>query len=1171
MNTAAFDDSLQLQLQGGAFNMSASSGSMVWPQNAANRAMPGGAPAARPPSLNTLVANPAGLIGGGGQAAHLTPAQQQQQLQQQIQQLQAAAGGGSQVFTLNNGTRVVKAGQPYPNTTIVQNLPTGQQQLGMANVQRPPVMVGQGQIGMAQPVNLNALGLSGLQGQAGKLAFMQQQQQQQQHQQLPQQHVLVAQPQQVLQQAQAAKLHAGMGMPGGGSLAGLGAINVAGVNGMAVRPGAVYQPGVAMRQGPMGASGVRPLNMPSNSITLQQVFAPPPANITTTITSVRPAMRIPKLGTVATYNPVTGVRSATTNGVTPGGAGGAGGTPALPAGLPASLVQQVNLLQQQGGLLQPQLLGQPSGAMAVRPGTLLNGGVNATSGSQRQTTVVVGSNGITALQQQQQQAQQQQAQQQQQQQVVNITLADGTTTTTVLDQATLARMLSETSRGQAAKIQLAANHQHQQQHQQQQQQQQMRQIAAAVNQQQQQQQFLQLQQSLNGGLQQVQLSGAPSQMLVRTSAQQQLQQQLGGRGMQDNSPTAASAGQMLGGMQMLNGQGGFLQAATSQHQQQGGGANGSNINIFDGNSAALAQQLQSAGASQQQMIDGLSVVDLNSIVDQHQQQNGSQSNSQNAPHLRANHLGMGGAGGGAMSNMSSGPQQQLHHQQQQQPDMSGSSMGHLTLDDAASHQNGSGGGEACGPDAFAAGMNGGGGGAGLGGLGIGMGMAGVLGSSREDLKMILVSIGQELARHGISVETAVTSGWLGVLSPMDVAVLAEAYAEEERRVTGQPLSQQQQMQMQLQLQHQMQLQGQQMQAMQGQMHSGSQPQLQHLHGSSGGADSGGSFPRPLSGLSIGSGLGGFGPAGPGSGTAPGSAAGGGATNGSNSNPNSDMPLGEIPSLGLGGGNTTCSADRSAAAAILALTSSSARTSMSVPPSEDGNGNGGGADGPPSAPAAPLAGGTSTGSGNGNGLFDRDSTAAAVASGASGGNFGAFQYGLFGLGGLVQPGGSLSAEHDRPVDRSDDAAALADVFGEKPWPPGLGLMAEELGLNAQQHSQPQQCSGPGPKLIDSASEYEARRQAAAAAAAAVAAAACVGGQPRAASSDCHAAVGGVPSGGVGALVPLAALAASKANLSAPVAAVATIAAPDGAADTMPAESDKEMAKRFANLDLGCGFY
>eukprot|EP00198_Chlamydomonas_reinhardtii_P000668 XP_001690003.1 predicted protein [Chlamydomonas reinhardtii] len=787
---AAFDESLHLQLQG-AFNMSSSSGSMTWSQNAGARTMPG-APSAHQPSLNTLVANHA----TGGQAAQMSAAQQH--LQQQIQQLQTGTGNSSQVFTLTNGTRVVKAGQPYPNTTIVQTMPTGP--LGMMNVQRPNIM-------------------------------------------------------------------AGLGMTNGANLVGVGAMNMGGMNGMAVRPGNVFQPGVAVRQGPIGASGVRSLNMASNAITLQQVFAPPPTTITTTMTAVRPAMRIPKLGTVATYNPVTGVRSATTNGVTPGGAGSA---PALPAGLPASLVQQMSLLQQQGGLVQTQMLGQPSGAMAVRPGALQNAGVNGTGGSQRQTTVVV----------------------------------------------TLARMLSETSRGQAAKIQLAAN---QQQHQaQQQQHMQMRQMAAA----------------------------------------------------------------MLGGMQVLSGPGGFLQSATGQNQQQPGGyANGGNINIFDSGIAAQKQHV----------LDGLSVVDLNSIVDQQHQQNGSH----------------GAAEGG--------------------------------------------------PDAYAGGLNGG-----LGGLGLGMGMAGALGSSREDLKVILVSIGQELARHGISVETAVTSGWLGVLSPMDVAILADAYAEEERR-----------------------MQGQQMQAMQGQVHLGSQPHLQHLHGSSGGADSGGSFARPLSGRSIGSGLGAFGPAGTGTGTAPGSAAGSGATNGSNSTPNSDTPLGDFPNLVLGGGNTTCSADRSATAAILALTSSSARTSVSVPPSEDGNGNGtavglgAGVDGPPSAPTAPLADSVlvwgGVGSSNGKGFFNRDSAAATVTSGSS---FAAFQYGMFGLGGMA-PGGSLSTEHDRAVDRSDEAAALADVFGEKQGPPvGLGLMAEDLGLNAQcaradglalLHSHLQQSSGPGPKLIDSASE------------------------------------------------------------------------------------------------------
>lgn len=56
----------------------------------------------------------------------------------------------------------------------------------------------------------------------------------------------------------------------------------------------------------------------------------------------------------------------------------------------------------------------------------------------------------------------------------------------------------------------------------------------------------------------------------------------------------------------------------------------------------------------------------------------------------------------------------------------------------------------------------------------------------EDLKAILSSISQELARHGISVEAAVGAGWLGALSPADVALLREVHATETRRLLMQP-------------------------------------------------------------------------------------------------------------------------------------------------------------------------------------------------------------------------------------------------------------------------------------------------------------------------------------------------------------------------------------------------
>eukprot|EP00983_Pelagomonas_calceolata_P091897 1157602-Pelagomonas_calceolata.AAC.1 len=58
----------------------------------------------------------------------------------------------------------------------------------------------------------------------------------------------------------------------------------------------------------------------------------------------------------------------------------------------------------------------------------------------------------------------------------------------------------------------------------------------------------------------------------------------------------------------------------------------------------------------------------------------------------------------------------------------------------------------------------------------------VANGGKDDLHSILSSIGVELARHGISVETAVGAGWLGVLSPADVKLLREAYLGEGRRL-----------------------------------------------------------------------------------------------------------------------------------------------------------------------------------------------------------------------------------------------------------------------------------------------------------------------------------------------------------------------------------------------------
>lgn len=59
---------------------------------------------------------------------------------------------------------------------------------------------------------------------------------------------------------------------------------------------------------------------------------------------------------------------------------------------------------------------------------------------------------------------------------------------------------------------------------------------------------------------------------------------------------------------------------------------------------------------------------------------------------------------------------------------------------------------------------------------------------KDDLRAILLSIGVELARHSIDVKTAVEAGWLGVLSPTDVAVLQEAYVAEERRLANEAIN-----------------------------------------------------------------------------------------------------------------------------------------------------------------------------------------------------------------------------------------------------------------------------------------------------------------------------------------------------------------------------------------------
>ncbi|GLI70032.1 hypothetical protein VaNZ11_014769 [Volvox africanus] len=1195
-----------------------------------------------------------------------------QQLQaQQVLQLHSAPAG-PQTYNITNGTRVVKAGQPYPNTTIVQTavaVPTNpqqqpQQQLGVITMRQQNVPPPQ-----QQALQQQVQGTMGSSIQIAASGPAQQQQQQPQGQpakvvllQQPaptQPHVLVAQPQKQLiiqqqhthQQPQQLQGKLQQQRPA---------------------PAPVAFQTVALRSpGPTGPGGttIRPVG--NGPITLQTVYAPPPA-VTTVL---RPAVRIPKLGTVATYNPMTGVRSATTTNVSGGAA-----VPMMPASLPTALVQQVqkvNLLQQQssgtavsaaggaGGLktvltMQPQLHGpsmQPAGPVSTAMGNttapLVSGGSQQQyQQQQRHTTLVVAGvtgsgSGLAAtlpappthlgtavvggsLQQAQQQVihtsqhiqmvtaaggpqvhpstqqQQQLAQSQSQQQVVNITLADGTTATTVMDQATLTRMLSESSRGQAAKLQ---------------QQRQLLQpgqstgvsagsiqvqVQAQTLQQQQPQQQVLLQtapqltvpglltvlsaggsggkgrggsngngglEHLNGGLQTVHLASSapaavsgPAQVLIMGAAQASssvaggttrgllppsgLSQVARLRTVQMLGPSAGvsslhQADTMLGAQQPLL----QLQQPPDQQlqshvqllqlQQQaslgrrpsGRGLAGdveapsSSATLLEPSSLTFGQ-LQALGGQrlqQQQLhsvVEGLSVVDLGASLDQQQNLRHPQPvlGAMPGQHLQPDAMPSPiQSGGGPIS----GSNVSLLHG-------SGVNSGRL---EPASGLFSSPEGAAASVAMAAVNMAPGGGGEGAAVTASPFSSANSgSGSCREDLKAILVSIGQELARHGISVETAVTSGWLGLLTAMDVAVLADAYTDEERHLVMQQKAQSQ---------------------------PASQPPQQH------------SAAAQLGVRSVGDGA---------------------------------LSQGQAAANDLGpggsGGSSGSSGERgsTATAGILNLTSSSARTSMSVAPSEDG--------------ASTASGGVCSGT--------ELSAGGSHVPGAAGGlhdlsKFNPFQYGFL-SGGMMSVGGDLSSELEKlpagglDIDKDTDTGAMAEVFGEKTWPPfSMPVMAEEIGLSAQPHLHgvlhafpPAHASalldfrGDGrggssnaaAKIIDSASEYEARvpvlqsqqhqqhqqRQ--------HQPGVCAGGGGRLSTPELHplhfrgiSGGGGagktsgtsaptvmVGNGGAGGM--------SKGYSSAPGDMVSTAGAsgPGTAVDL-----DKEIENRFANLDLGCGFY
>ncbi|GIL87511.1 hypothetical protein Vretimale_1607 [Volvox reticuliferus] len=1219
-----------------------------------------------------------------------------QQLQaQQVLQLHSAPAG-PQTYNITNGTRVVKAGQPYPNTTIVQTavaVPTStqqrpQQQVGVITIRQQNVLPPQ-----QQALQQQVQGLQGPMGghiQVAASGPAQQQPQQAQGQpakvvllqQSPptQPHVLVAQPQkQLIVQQQHAQQQPQQVQ---GKLQ---------QQRQASAPVA-FQTVTIRPPGPAGTGGptIRPVG--NGPITLQTVYAPQPA----VTTVVRPAVRIPKLGTVATYNPVTGVRSATTSNVSGGAA-----VPLLPASLPAALVQQVqkaHLLQQQqsssqsavsaaGGLktvlaMQPQLQGstmQPMGSVstvmanATAPLVTSGGAQHQYQQQQRHTTLVVaggpgsGTGSATALQappnhmgtavvggplqqghqqvihtsqhiqmvtavggpQLHQSQQQQLAQPQPQQQVVNITLTDGTTATTVMDQATLTRMLSESSRGKAAKLQ--------------QQRQQLLpgqptgvspgpiqvQVQAQPPPPHQSQQQVMLQTSpqltgqglltalsaagggavgsgksrggvkgrggsngtnglehLNGGLQTVHLASSgqaavsgPAQVLFMSAAQtsggatggtarglvpSQGLSQVAHRTVQVVDPSAGlsslhQADTILGAQQpqqpllQLQQQQSpdqqlqpHVQLLQLQHQvslgrhPSGRGLTG-DVDVSSSSAALLdpssltfgqlqmlgtqrlqqqQQQHQQALQSQQQlhsMVEGLSVVDLGAPLDQQQILRHPQQHVLGA--IPAQHLQPGAIPSSIQSSgrAISGSNVNLLHGSSVNPGRLEPASGLLLSPEEEASvgmaPGGSGDGAAVAAAPFSSANSG-------------------SGSSKEDLKVILVSIGQELARHGISVETAVTSGWLGLLTAMDVAVLADAYTDEERHLMMQQKTQPQQ--------------------------PASLPPQQHSAAAQPGV------------RSVGDGA-----------------------------PAMVQAAGGELGPGGSGGSSGSSGERgsTATAGILNLTSSSARTSMSVAPSEDGasTASGGGCSG-----TEVSTGGPHVSVGGAGGMYDLS-------------KFNSFQYGFLNGGMMPSLGGDLSSELEKlpagglDIEKDTDTVAMAEVFGEKPWPRfSMPVMAEEIGLSAQPHLHnvrhafpPPHASallGPrgggrggnihvAPKIIDSASEYEARMPQL---------------QPQQQRQrQQQQQQPGLSAGGGGRLSPLElqpvhlrGISCGNAASQSSVTTVPTFGGGNGgacmgkgyssapgdmastAASRGPGSAvdlDKEIENRFANLDLGCGFY
>ncbi|GFR39910.1 hypothetical protein Agub_g416, partial [Astrephomene gubernaculifera] len=1299
---------------------------------------PAGPPSYSRPAAHMQQGRPVQAVSAHSQPATVIQVQGYTQPQPQPQVLQLhPSSGGPHLYKVTNGTRVVKAGQPYPNTTIVQTaaavpgggLPPPQQQVGMAMAARPQVGGGGvGGSGPGLPPQLQNLQVpqqpNGVPLSSGSAAVQQQMMQHPQQakvtlmhaNQAPtphQQHVLVAQPQQQQllaqqQQQQSQQQQQQLTSSGMPARQGIGMIPATPVHGGPAATGAPLQgPTPAFQSVAMRPATLRPVNG-GPPITVQSVYVPPPPTVTTT-TVIRPGMRIPKLGTVATYNPVTGVRALTTAGGVPANIL----APALPVGLPPSLAQQVqkaNILQQQQQQhyhhpqqqqhlqlqhLQPQqqqqsassnlqavmqLAGsQPGSQLTVRPvsavlGAAGNGGGGVGGSLPTTTTVMVGSGngmpgngggggGLHGLHPSQhllqlsnqgsmhrlshvgQQHQQQLGpgagaganatamhvspfgQSHPQQQVVSITLADGTTATTVMDQATLARVLSESSRGQAVKLVP-------------QQQQglpsgqpggglmQVQQVPVTMGMMQQQQQQQQggpslqagvlrgpaaagggegaggggMVEQLGGGLQSVQLSAAAAAASAASmqaasgqvlTAGQRVMASFGASGMHSGSnhgpppPQAAGFSQAVPPPQVRGMQGPALAPQQQQLEQQqsrvmhasqqfsqgrrsvghpgmmtemdppatatsaSGGfprvpsfGSGGNSGMF------VRQQQQQPGQKpglSGMMDGGLSVVDLDALLERQRQEEQQQPLPQQAatatamsglgqeqgPSRTGSGLSHGANGSNASTNSNSGAYGNLGPFTTEAAMAAGmggdmlmvGSSGGLAaqnptawassgLMSAYSGQNSVSSNNNMGPlgpnGAVALGAQGSGAGVAIGASAVAAAAA-TAGGSRDDLKAILASIGQDLARHGISVETAVTSGWLGVLTAMDVAVLADAYAEEERRLAQQ--QQQQQSSQQQSQQPKSILQGSSNNNNSGGSNFGcnttvtalqqplSQPQHQQQHqqhqhqhqqhiwqqaASSTFATSEAAAIHPSSqavalshmGLSLSE------PMQP----LP-SAPGGGTTTDSRSRPRS--------------GST---GDRCPPAAFFGpLTASSARTSMSVAPSEDGavstlsGAEGGGCGGSQAAASAaglmmaPAAAVEPNGSGNSSNSGGVIGGGVAVGLGAFGfydgmggsssGGYPAFQYGLFsgGLAGLSD--GSLSAEHERAgreVGADVDAAALAEVFGEQgAWPPpGVALMAEELGLGLQQHPPQQQQQVPPELLMDSASEYEDRKRASA---------------------------------------------------------------------------------------------